>query len=158
MQKNLKLGLYSIIDNGVIIGDNVYIGNYVHIRPEVVIGDNTEIRDYCFLGEKCIIGSNCRVYQYANIGSEVTVGDWCYIGAKAIITNDKELKWPKNDPDDWVKQPANIENYVRIGVGAVILPGVTLAKGCRIGAGAVVSHSTEIDKTYIGIPASCIKT
>lgn len=154
MQKNV--GLYSIVDDNVTIGNNVYIGNYVHIRPGVVIGDNTEIRDYCFLAEGCVIGNNCRVYQYANIGSEVVVGNWCYIGAKTIITNDKELGWPKHKPDDWVKEPAVIEDHVKIGVGAVILPGVTLSKGSRIGAGAVVANNTEKNKTYIGIPALCV--
>lgn len=155
MPKQPHIGQYTIIDENVTIGDNVYIGNFVHIRPNVVIGDNTEIRDYCFLAEGCTIGHDCRIFQYADIGSGSIIGNYCYIGAKSILTNDKTLKWPKANADDWIKQPVIVEDYVRIGVGVVVLPNVILMRGSRIGAGAVVSHSTEPGKTYIGVPATC---
>ena len=48
---------------------------------------------------------------------------------------------------------AIIKHNVRIGARSVIFPGVTLAKGCRIGAGSVVTKSTEPYKTYKGVPA-----
>lgn len=40
-----------------------------------------------------------------------------------------------------------------IGYGAIILPGVTIARGCIIGAGAVVTSDTEPDGIYAGILA-----
>ena len=162
MQKVTKLvrttfGLFCIIEDYSGIGTDVYIGNYVHIRPGAKIGRFSEIRDYCFLAEGCEIGENTRVYQYANIGSGVKIGDNCFVGAKTILTNDKNLVWPKLHADAWEKTPAVVEDGVRIGVGAVILPGVTLRSGSVIGAGAVISRDTEPGKTYIGVPARELK-
>ena len=40
-----------------------------------------------------------------------------------------------------------------ICAGAAILPGVQIASGCVIAAGAVVTHSTAPNGLYAGIPA-----
>jgi acetyltransferase-like isoleucine patch superfamily enzyme len=50
-----------------------------------------------------------------------------------------------------------IEDDVWIGAGAKILDGVTLRKGSVIGAGAVVTKSTESYGVYAGVPAKLIK-
>ena len=44
-----------------------------------------------------------------------------------------------------------------IGMRAIILPGVTIAEGCVIAAGAVVNKSTEPDGLYAGVPARRVK-
>lgn len=46
-----------------------------------------------------------------------------------------------------------IEDDVWVGMGAKILDGVTVARGCVIGAGAVVTRSTEPFGIYTGVPA-----
>ena len=44
-----------------------------------------------------------------------------------------------------------------LGLGSIILPGVTVAEGCVIGAGAVVTKDTEPHGFYTGVPAVRIK-
>ena len=39
----------------------------------------------------------------------------------------------------------------------MILGGVTIAPGCVIGAGAVVTRSTERDGVYVGVPARRVR-
>lgn len=51
-----------------------------------------------------------------------------------------------------------IEDDVWIGAGVKILDGVTIAKGCVIGANAVVTRSTEAYGIYVGVPAQKIKS
>ncbi|MBC7404634.1 MAG: acyltransferase [Cytophaga sp.] len=46
---------------------------------------------------------------------------------------------------------------VWIGAGAVIMPGITLAKGSVIGANAVVTKDTEEYAVYVGVPAKKIR-
>lgn len=46
-----------------------------------------------------------------------------------------------------------IEDDVWIGSGVRILDGVTVSKGCVIGAGAVVTKTTDSYGVYLGIPA-----
>ena len=50
-----------------------------------------------------------------------------------------------------------IEDDVWIGAGVRILDGVTIARGCVIGAGSVVTKSTEEFGVYVGVPARLIK-
>ena len=46
-----------------------------------------------------------------------------------------------------------IEDDVWIGYGAIIMSGVTIAKGCIIAAGAIVTKNTEQYSIYGGNPA-----
>lgn len=46
-----------------------------------------------------------------------------------------------------------IEDYVWLGNKVTVLPGVTIAKGCVVAAGAVVTKDTEEYGIYAGIPA-----
>jgi acetyltransferase-like isoleucine patch superfamily enzyme len=144
------VGKYTIIDEGTVIHHNAWIGNHVHVRPYVSIGNESEIRDYCFLAEGCRIGENTRIFQYSNIGGGTVIGNNCFIGPRVTTTNDKEISYPNTI---WEKKPPIIEDNVRIGACAVILPGVIVREGSRIGAGAVVTRSTKPGLTYKGNPA-----
>jgi len=46
---------------------------------------------------------------------------------------------------------------VLIGAGAVVLPGVKIARGARVGAGAVVVKDVDADSTVVGCPAIALK-
>ena len=50
-----------------------------------------------------------------------------------------------------------INDDVWIGAGAIIMPGVTLAKGSVIGANAVVTKDTDEYSVYAGVPAKKIR-
>ncbi len=46
-----------------------------------------------------------------------------------------------------------VQDDVEIGAGAKILGPILVARGCRIGANAVLVRDTEPDGTYVGVPA-----
>jgi acetyltransferase-like isoleucine patch superfamily enzyme len=46
-----------------------------------------------------------------------------------------------------------IERYVWLGPRVIVLPGITVAEGCVVGAAAVVTEDTEPYGIYAGIPA-----
>ncbi len=50
-----------------------------------------------------------------------------------------------------------IEDGSWIGIGAIILPGVTIGKGSIIAAGAVVTKDVEENTIVGGVPAKVIK-
>lgn len=49
--------------------------------------------------------------------------------------------------------PVKIETQAFIGVGAIILPGVTIGRGATVGAGAVVTRSVNAGEIVVGVPA-----
>jgi acetyltransferase-like isoleucine patch superfamily enzyme len=51
-----------------------------------------------------------------------------------------------------------IKDGAHIGIGAIILPGVTISEGAIIGAGAVVTENIPAYSLAVGIPAKVVKT
>ena len=54
--------------------------------------------------------------------------------------------------------PVTIEDDCNLGVGAIILPGVTIAQGTLVGAGAVVNKDLPPYAVAAGVPARVIRT
>ncbi|NCO95922.1 MAG: N-acetyltransferase, partial [Armatimonadetes bacterium CG_4_9_14_3_um_filter_66_14] len=50
-----------------------------------------------------------------------------------------------------------IEDGCDIGVGTVILPGVTIGEGSIVGAGAVVTRNVAPYSVYAGVPAKKLR-
>jgi acetyltransferase-like isoleucine patch superfamily enzyme len=62
-----------------------------------------------------------------------------------------------NSPDFAGRNKAvAIEDYVWIGTRAMILPGVSIAKGAVVAAGSVVSKDVEPFQVVGGVPAKLI--
>lgn len=54
--------------------------------------------------------------------------------------------------------PIVIEDGAHIGIGSIIMPGVTIGKGAVIGAGSVVTRDIPPYCVAVGVPAKVIKT
>jgi acetyltransferase-like isoleucine patch superfamily enzyme len=54
--------------------------------------------------------------------------------------------------------PVTIADDCDIGVGTVILPGVTIGKGTQVGAGAVVSKDLPAYSVAAGVPARVLRS
>lgn len=103
-------------------------------------------------------GRNFRV----NTGSFVDGRGGLFVGANvlvgpnvAILSSDHE--WTKPGLPIYLQghrlSPTHIGDDVWIGANAVITPGVTLATGTLVGAGAVVTADTEPYSIVAGVPA-----
>ena len=79
------------------------------------------------------------------IGSNVSISI-----RSAILTLEHDL----DDPDFRAAgAPVNIGDRVFIGIGAIVLPGVTLGEGSAVAAGAVVTRDVEPFSIVGGVPA-----
>ena len=54
-------------------------------------------------------------------------------------------------------KPIRIEDWVDIGSGALILPGVTIGRGAIVGAGAVVNADVPAGAVVAGVPARFLR-
>jgi maltose O-acetyltransferase len=64
-----------------------------------------------------------------------------------------------DDPEFRVEaRPVTIEDHVWIGTRAMVMPGVTLGRGCVVAAGAVVTRDVPELAIVAGIPARRIGT
>jgi acetyltransferase-like isoleucine patch superfamily enzyme len=102
------------------------------------------------LGNNSIINSKCRLDNRASL----TIGENVSIASEVcILTGDHDLH--RSDMAGRTR-PVDIEDYVFIGTRAMILPGVTLGKGCAVAAGAVVTKSVLPFTIVAGVPAKPI--
>ncbi len=97
---------------------------------------------------------NAGAYLYGRGG--LTIGDHVLVGQNAIVLSSSH-QW--DDPTLPITHqghrhaPVTIGDDVWIGANAVVLPGVQVATGTVIGAGAVVNHDTEPYAIVAGVPA-----
>lgn len=105
------------------------------------------------IGKNVFINHAC---SFLDMGG-ITIEDQVLIGPKAnLITENHPL-----DPADrraLICDPIVIKRNAWIGVGATILPGITIGENAVVAAGAVVSKDVSDNSIVGGIPAKIIKT
>jgi acetyltransferase-like isoleucine patch superfamily enzyme len=99
------------------------------------------------VGPSSVINEKCRLDSRGGLK----------IGKSVSISSDVVILTASHDPRsstfEEIVKAVTIEDYVWIGTRAIILPGVTLGRGCVVGAGAVVTKSVLPGSTVVGIPA-----
>ncbi len=130
------------------IGNNVYIGHNTilkgYYKNEMTIGDHTWIGQGCFFHSAGGLEIGCGI----GIGPMVK-----------IITSTHD----QDGGDDVVMfneimfRKVVIEDGSDIGIGSIILPGVTVGEGSVIGAGSVVTKSIPPYVIAAGSPAKIIR-
>lgn len=132
-------------------------------RRSRFIKSGASIHETAEIGEVTIAGG----FRFLSIGRETFLGrvtlnihDDVKIGNRVCINDGVEILTASHDVADanWkeVKAKITIEDYVWIGTGAMILPGVTIGRGAVIGARAVVSKSVNAGAIVVGNPAKII--
>lgn len=108
------------------------------------------------------IGANSYINGgqiYASPHAKIQIGENCLISYQVHMRTDMHNY---RDSGQLIRLQGDterdivIEDDVWIGYGAQILSGVTVAQGCVIGAGAVVTHDTVAYGVYGGVPARLI--
>lgn len=154
---------YTYIGMGTVIGANAVIYQGVQTGTSVLIGDGATIRENCQLHDQSIVGNNCtfqngvilgarsRVIDLSHITAHVSIGEDSFLSTGVLTMNDNsfarggELKAPY------------IGHRVRIGGGAILLPGVHVRNDATVAAGSVVTHDVEEGDLVKGIPARSVR-
>ena len=113
------------------------------------IGDGTRIGSFSEIGG-AVVGKDCVISAYVFICPACKIGDRVFLGPGTKLLNDL---YPSIKGDEFVPNGVIIEDDVIVGGCCTILPGVTIGKGARVGAGAVVTKSVPPNTTVIGFPA-----
>ncbi len=118
----------TLIDPTVVISTGVKIGKGVVILPNVNLA----------IG--CKIGDHVHINYNAVIGHFTEIGEYTTIGPSANIVGD-----------------VKVGEMCYIGTNATVLQGVSISINNVIGANACVLKDTEMNSTYVGIPAKRLK-
>jgi len=157
-------------------GGNVYLAERVSIHKHAIIDSAGGGGGTIFIGSDTVIEPHACLMSH---GGTIKLGEHCYVGPFAVlyghgglaVGNNVKIATscvliPSNHRFDRLDVPicqqgSNdhgiiIEDDVWLGAHVCVLDGVTIATGCVIGAGAVVTKSTAPYGIYVGAPARMI--
>lgn len=109
-----------------------------------------------YIGEECDIGAHVIISSVSSITLEnnVLIAGNCYIGGARYNLDD--LETPIMYQGIYSRGPITIGAHTWIGASATVLDGVTVGKGCVIGAGSVVTKDVPDYAIVVGNPARVI--
>lgn len=137
----------------ITVGDNVYLGAYSWLnasddrkdgQPTLQIGDGTYIGRF----------SQINAWRDVVIGRNVLIGDRVFISDADHCFRDTSL--PIIHQGDAFVGAVHLEDGCWVGIGAVILPGVTVGKNSVVAANAVVTRNVPDFAIVAGAPAKII--
>ncbi|MBQ9767194.1 MAG: UDP-N-acetylglucosamine pyrophosphorylase [Lachnospiraceae bacterium] len=152
---------YTLLSDGVLVGENVKIYPTATIEGPTIIGSGTEVRPGAFIrgsvitGENCVIGNsselkNCilldkvQIPHYNYVGDSV-LGNKAHTGAGTICSN------LKSDG-----KPVVIHGDVDYETGLRKIGGI-LADGADVGCGSVINPGTVIGKNTSVYPLTALR-
>lgn len=141
------------IYEGVLIGSNTLIGDNSSILSNVSLGDAVLISRNVTINSFVTVGNRTRIMDNSHITGRVTIGDNVFISVGVMMANDNTFG--KHGYNENV-QGAKIEDYVSIGVGAIIMPNIHIGYGSVVAAGSVVKCNVPEGVIFAGNPAKFV--
>jgi acetyltransferase-like isoleucine patch superfamily enzyme len=150
LEKSAKLIAPYLIDVGshVIISEHAWLNakdDRGDFRPTLKIGSGTSIGRFVHI--------NC--WQDVTIEENVLIADRVFISDADHKYDD--LSIPIKNQGDYFKGAVRLKAGCWIGIGAVILPGVTIGKNAIVGANSVVRKNVPDFAVVSGNPAIIIR-
>lgn len=155
---NVTVERKTVIESGCVLRSQY--GGKIFVGENCYLSKGAQLLTH---GGNIIIGRNSTINPYVVIYGQggVVIGNGVRIAAHCVIVPSNHIF---ENPDEFIylqglsKKGIVIEDDVWLGSGVKVLDGVTIKRGCVIGANAVVTHSTEEYGIYVGCPAHKIKS
>ncbi|WP_138207275.1 acyltransferase [Haloimpatiens lingqiaonensis] len=149
------IGAGSIIYVGCEIGSKTLVADLAVIREDVTIGEKTIIGKGATIENYCKVGSNCKIQTNVYLTAYSEVEDYVFIAPCVVTSNDNYAARSKERFGKF--KGVTVKKGGRIGAGAVILPGKTIHEDGFAAAGSVVTKDVENAKIVVGSPAKVFK-
>jgi acetyltransferase-like isoleucine patch superfamily enzyme len=145
---------------GLVLGDRVRIYTWCafSVEPEgrVTVGDDTTL-----VGAVFMCAGDITIGKRVIVSYNVTIADSDFhprdpeLRMRDAVANAPEGDRSKRPP--LVSKPVVIEDDVWLGIGAIVLKGVRIGRGARIGPGAVVTADVPAGTWWAGNPTRPIE-
>lgn len=120
LRDRVKVGPFSNIRPGTVLGEKVKIGNFVEVKKST-LGEGTSVSHLTYIGD-------------------AAVGSGTNIGAGTITCN----------YDGFSKHRTTIGNDVFVGSNSTLVAPVTIEDGSMVAAGSVVTHNVPTNALALG--------
>lgn len=140
----------AIIAESAQIGKDVYIGAYAVIDEGVVIGDNTQIYPHTYVGKNARVGKGSLIYSGVNIYHDCQIGNHVTLHSGVVIGADGFGFAPTPEGYNKIPQIGNviIEDNVEIGANTCVdratMGSTIVHKGVKLDNLIQIAHNDEI--------------
>lgn len=146
---------YTRIEEDCVIGRNTFVGHGVIMRPNTIIGDNSVVAHGLVFEGDTVIGDHSVIHDQTHATKGLKIGNNVFIGPGVTTSNDRKMCHRRECMEFVVNAPI-IGDGVRIGAGAVLLPGVVIGKNALIGGGSTVTRDIPENAIAFGNPARVV--
>ncbi len=157
----LELGAGAIVSTAAIVFAGTRLG------ANVIVGDQACIRERCELGDEVVVGRGSLVENDSTIGARTKIQAMAYITAYSTLEDDVFIAPCVQTANDnfmgrterrhALRRGPTIRRGARVGVGAVLCPGVEIGEEAFVGAGAVVVEDVPPAVVVVGNPARVLR-
>jgi acetyltransferase-like isoleucine patch superfamily enzyme len=157
----LELGPGAVVSTGAIVFAGTRIG------ARVIVGDQACVRERCELADDIVIGRGSLVENDTTIGARTKIQAMAYITAYATLEDDVFIApcvqtsndnfMGRTEQRHELRKGPTIRRGARVGVGAVLCPGVEIGEEAFVGAGAVVVDDVPAGMVVVGNPARVLR-
>lgn len=155
------------VAGGCMIGAGAVVYRGAKLGERVLVADGAAVRERVTIGERTIVGRGVTVENDCTIGCFVKLETACYITAYSVIENRvfvAPLVATANDrfmgrTEERLKhfKGVTVRRGGRIGLAALVLPGVTIGADGVVAAGSVVTRDVPPGKLVMGSPARVVR-
>ncbi len=150
------------INSGTVVHDfaSIYAGSF--IGRDCLVGCHATVREDTRIGNRCVIGvgadiqygvtvaDDVRILNQAQIAGGSSIGRGSFIGPGVQTANDPHVA--RHGLEEYRNRGqvgVTIGEFVFVGVGAILLPGVSIGDRAIIAAGAVVTRDVRPDTMIV---------
>ena len=158
-QKNngqAEISAQAFVHDSAKLGKNVSIGPFVVIEEGVEIGDNCSIQAQVFIGKNAQIGNDVIVEPGVKIYHECVIGNDCILHANVVIGSDGFGFVPEEDGTfKKIAQIGNVvlEPHVEVGANTTIdratMGSTVIRQGVKLDNLIMIAHNVEVGKNTV---------
>jgi acetyltransferase-like isoleucine patch superfamily enzyme len=157
----LQLGAGTVVSTGAVVFAGTRVGE------RVIVGDQACVRERCDIGDDVVIGRGSLVENDSTVGARTTVQAMAYVTAYSTLEEDVFIAPCVQTSNDnfmgrterrhELRRGPTIRRGARVGVGAVLCPGIEVGEEAFVGAGAVVVKDVPPRVVVVGNPARVLR-
>jgi len=149
------IGACAVIYRGAVLEPRVFVADLATVREHTTVGEGTIVGRGVTVENGCRVGRFCKLETECYITAYSVLEDWVFVAPQVTTTNDKFLGRTKERFQHF--RGVTVRRGGRIGAGAVVLPGIEIGEDALVAAGAVVTKDVPPRKVVKGVPAAVWK-
>ncbi len=135
------------------IGEGTRVWAFAHVLPGAQIGADCNICDHVFIENDVVLGDRVTIKCGVQLWDGIRLADDVFVGPNVTFTNDM---YPRSKVYPETFAQTVVGPGASLGANCTILPGVTIGRQARVGAGAVVTRDVPAHAKVAGNPARII--